>query len=122
MRTDGLKTFWYGLANFTYLVNFENMGCFVAGDMGEAQTVNGFPKNKVSTTACANHCHKKGFLYFGMKAGGECRCSNDYPGRYGMDPTEAACNKECSHGEGKCGGANQNTAFVIVREVFRTEG
>ena len=83
------------------------MGCYIDGnneDMGTPQTVNGKfsavslsdkTKNGVSIDACANHCKKEGFMFFGMMFGGACRCSNSY-GSKGEDPN--GCIMDCLQG------------------------
>ena len=72
--------------------------------MGPPQTVNGKfsevslddrTKKGVSIDACANHCKKKGFKFFGMENGGTCRCSQTY-GSKGEDPN--GCNINCLQG------------------------
>ena len=83
------------------------MGCYIDGnneDMGPPQTVNGKfsavslsdkTKDGVSIDACANHCKKEGFMFFGMMFGGACRCSNSY-GSKGEDPN--GCTMDCLQG------------------------
>ena len=72
--------------------------------MGSPQTVNGKfsavsladkTKDGVSIDACANHCKKEGFMFFGMMYGGACRCSNSY-GSKGEDPN--GCTMDCFQG------------------------
>ena len=69
--------------------------------MGPAQVVDGKlsavsqsdkTKDGVTIDACASHCKKENFLYFGMQFGGACRCSNTY-GRFGED--EDGCDFDC---------------------------
>ena len=83
------------------------MGCFIDAnneDMGSPQIVNGKlsavsmadkTKNGVTIDACANHCKKEGFMFFGMMYGGACRCSNSY-GSKGEDPN--GCTMDCFQG------------------------
>ena len=75
--------------------------------MGAPQTVNGKftavslydkAKDGVSTRACATHCKKENFRYFGMMYGGACRCSNSY-GSKGEDPN--GCTMDCFQGTDK---------------------
>ena len=52
-------------------------------------------RNGVSIDACAYHCKKKNFKFFGMENGGTCRCSHTY-GSKGEDPY--GCKINCLQG------------------------
>ena len=99
------------------------MGCFIDAnneDMGSPQTVNGKlsavsmadkTKNGVTIDACANHCKKEGFTFFGMMYGGACRCSNSY-GSKGEDPN--GCTMDCLQG------TDDFQPFFNMKNIFCT--
>ena len=107
-KTEFKKPFYFSVdLHNHYLVDYNYVGCFKDSgneDMGAPQTVNGKftavslsdkAKDGVSTRACATHCKKENFRYFGMMYGGACRCSNSY-GSKGEDPN--GCTMDCFQG------------------------
>jgi hypothetical protein len=64
----------------------------------------------MTATICNGMC--QGFKYFGLQAGGECYCGNDYGN--GKAP-ETECNSPCTGASGEiCGGNLRNSIYAVT--------
>jgi hypothetical protein len=71
----------------------------------------------MTTVVCSALC--KGFKFFGMEAGGQCFCGNDYGNQGGKVP-ESDCNVPCP-GDASimCGSSNRNSIYAQPPNMYQ---
>lgn len=79
----------------------------------------GYPTDRArfrnpSPALCSVYCRQ--YLYYGLQAGGECYCGNEF-GQHGAAP-ESECNNKCSKDPSKmCGGVLRNSVYKNLKPV-----
>lgn len=98
-------------------VTYSYVGCYVDASSRDLGAVENNMGPDASPRLCAELCI--GYTYYGLQAGVQCFCDNDY-GDYG-DTADAECSTDCSGhatgadaGHAKCGGNWRNSVWEIT--------
>ncbi|XP_013393429.1 uncharacterized protein LOC106161105 isoform X2 [Lingula anatina] len=89
----------------------EYIGCYKDQYPRDIPSSGKLESSKMYVQKCLDHC--RGYRYFGLQDGEECRCGNSY-GYYGKASSESECDHSCAGNSSQiCGGNWRNGVYEI---------